>query len=73
MTTSRKKTTAASRAAGAGQTDPHIDPYTAPMPMDAEIRRFLAGETNGRVVLEALYDHVLDEPVPQRLKDLWRK
>ncbi len=32
-----------------------------------EIRDFLNGKTDGEDLLHALYDHVLDEPVPERL------
>lgn len=36
--------------------------------VDRDIRDFLAGKTDGEIVLHALYDHILDEPVPQRLR-----
>lgn len=39
---------------------------------DREIRDFLAGRTDGEVLLHALYDHVLDEAVPERLRALLR-
>jgi hypothetical protein len=32
-----------------------------------EIERFLDGETDGGVVLNALYGSVADEPIPERL------
>jgi hypothetical protein len=35
--------------------------------VDRDIRDFLAGRTDGEKVLSALYDHVLDEPIPERL------
>ena len=35
--------------------------------VDAQIRDFLAGKDNGENLLHALYDHVLDEPVPEHL------
>ena len=35
--------------------------------VDAEIRAFLNGDTNGEPLLHALYDQVLDEPIPARL------
>ena len=35
---------------------------------DSRIRAFLDGETDGEDVLHAIYDHVLDEPVPERLR-----
>lgn len=41
--------------------------------VDREIRDFLAGRTDGEDLLHALYDHVLDEPVPARLRALLRR
>jgi len=41
-------------------------------PVDCEIRDFLAGKTEGENLLHALYDHVLDEPVPERLRAVLR-
>jgi Anti-sigma factor NepR len=38
-----------------------------------EIRDFLTGKTDGEDLLHALYDHVLDEPVPERLTALLRR
>ena len=35
--------------------------------VDRDIRDFLAGRNDGEKVLQALYDHVLDEPIPERL------
>ena len=40
--------------------------------VDRDIRDFLAGKTDGADLLHALYDHVLDEPVPQFLRDVLR-
>ena len=36
--------------------------------VDRDIRDFVAGMTDGTDLLHAIYDHVLDEPVPQRLR-----
>jgi hypothetical protein len=36
--------------------------------IDSRIRAFLDGETEGEDLLHAIYDHVLDEPVPERLR-----
>jgi hypothetical protein len=47
-----------------------IEPQIAKPSIDCQIRDFIAGRTNGEGVLHALYDHVLDEPVPQRLRAL---
>jgi hypothetical protein len=38
----------------------------------AEIERFLSGASEGAALLGALYDDVLDEPVPDRLTALCR-
>jgi Anti-sigma factor NepR len=38
-----------------------------------EIHAFLTGRTNGGSLLHALYDHVLDEPIPSRLRTLLKK
>ena len=42
-------------------------------PVDRRIRAFLAGETCGEDVLGALYGHVADEPIPERLLDLLKR
>ncbi len=41
--------------------------------VDRDIRDFLAGRTDGEDVLHALYDHVLEEPVPEKLLTLLRR
>ena len=41
--------------------------------IDRDIRDFLAGNNDGEDLLHALYDHVLDEPVPERLNALLRR
>ncbi|MGC1891704.1 MAG: hypothetical protein WA709_37455 [Stellaceae bacterium] len=33
---------------------------------------FLDGRTDGEELLHALYDHVLDEPVPEQMRALFR-
>ena len=45
-----------------------VERQTAISSVDADIRDFLAGKTDGADLLHALYDHVLDEPVPQSLR-----
>jgi hypothetical protein len=40
--------------------------------IDRDIRDFLAGKNDGGGLLHALYDHVLDEPVPQSMRALLR-
>jgi Anti-sigma factor NepR len=47
-----------------------LGPEITPRQVECDIRVFLAGRTNGETLLRALYDHVLDEPVPQRLRAL---
>ena len=41
-------------------------------PVDRDIRDFLSGRNDGEDLLHAIYDHVLDEPVPERLRALLR-
>jgi hypothetical protein len=41
--------------------------------VDARIRAFLAGETEGEDVLHELYDHVLDEPIPESMRALLKR
>ena len=41
--------------------------------VDERIRAFLNGETNGEDVLSELYDHVLDEPVPETMLAMLRR
>ena len=40
---------------------------------EREIRDFLNGKTEGEDLLHALYDHVLDESVPERLTALLKR
>ena len=49
-----------------------VEPKIALSSVDRDIRDFLAGNTDGEDLLHALYDHVLDEPVPERLRALLR-
>jgi anti-sigma factor NepR-like protein len=41
--------------------------------VEDQISDFLDGKTHGETVLHALYDHVLDEPIPERLRLLLKK
>ncbi|HZT89887.1 MAG TPA: hypothetical protein VFA12_18095 [Stellaceae bacterium] len=41
--------------------------------VDDELRAFLAGDNDGEDLLHALYDHILAEPVPQRMRALLNK
>jgi len=40
---------------------------------DSQIRAFLDGETDGEELLHAIYDHVLDEPMPERLRAILKR
>ena len=40
---------------------------------EREIRDFLSGKTDGEDLLHRLYNHVLDEPVPERLTALLKR
>jgi Anti-sigma factor NepR len=44
-----------------------VEPPIATSAVDRDIRDFLNGDTDGEDLLHALYDHLLNEPVPQRL------
>jgi hypothetical protein len=47
-----------------------VESHIAVRSVDRRIRAFLAGDTDGEDLLHELYDHVLDEPVPERLRAL---
>ena len=40
---------------------------------EREIHDFLNGKTDGEDLLHRMYDHVLDEPVPERLTALLKR
>jgi hypothetical protein len=50
-----------------------VEPVVVAPSTDQEIHDFLAGRNDGEQLLHALYDHVLDEPVPERLRALLRR
>jgi hypothetical protein len=57
--------------------EPLILPYLASgkdlIPsVEEQIRDFLDGKTHGESLLHALYDDVLDEPVPDQMRGLFR-
>lgn len=58
-------------------TNPAIDPSKIAGHLDGSadrrIRAFLSGESNGEDVLNALYGDALDEPIPQRMRDLLKR
>jgi hypothetical protein len=39
-------------------------------PVEDQIMDFLDGRTHGEGVLHVLYDYILDEPVPERMRSL---
>jgi len=49
------------------------EPRVAMSLIDRDIRDFVAGKNEGEELLHALYDHVLDEPVPERLRAVLRR
>ena len=49
-----------------------VEPRIAFSSVDGDIRDFVDGKTDGEELLHALYDHVLDEPIPERLRALLR-
>lgn len=49
-----------------------VEPRIARRSTDRDIRDFLAGASDGEDLLHALYDHVLDEAVPERLRAVLR-
>lgn len=50
----------------------HAPIFAAAGSIDRRIRAFLNGESHGEDVLGALYGHVADEPIPERLRALLR-
>jgi hypothetical protein len=42
-------------------------------PIARDIANFLDGRTHGESLLHALYDYVLDESIPERLRELLEK
>jgi hypothetical protein len=50
-----------------------VEPRIAMSWIDKNIRDFLAGRNEGQDLLHALYDHVLDEPVPERLRGVIKR
>ncbi len=53
--------------------DADLEPRRAMSWIDRDIRDFLAGKNEGEDLLHALYDRVLDEPVPERLRNLLKR
>ena len=50
-------------AFGSGAPDPAFIPHG----VEQQILDFVDGKTHGEELLHALHDHVLDEPIPERM------
>ena len=50
-----------------------VESHIAVRSVDNRIRAFLAGDSDGEDLLHDLYDHVMDEPVPERLRGLLKR
>jgi hypothetical protein len=63
---------------GKPSTSPAIHCCGVPEPVrllgsvEDQIFDFLDGKTDGETVLHSLYDHVLNEPIPERMRALFR-
>ena len=44
-----------------------IETDLAALTLTVELERFLAGESDGGLLFQALYGEVVDEPIPERL------
>ncbi|HEV2301498.1 MAG TPA: hypothetical protein VGR91_08005 [Stellaceae bacterium] len=49
------------------------DPRSPHSSLAKQVRAFLDGRTHGEELLHALYDHILDEPIPERLTAVLRR
>jgi hypothetical protein len=49
------------------------DPAFIPHGVEQQILDFVDGKTHGEELLHALHDHVLDEPIPERMLALFRQ
>jgi hypothetical protein len=49
------------------------EPASAAELVNQQIADFLEGRTHGEALLHALHDHVLDEPIPERMLALLRR
>ena len=47
-----------------------LQPGLAPLSVGDRIAAFLDGRTHGEDLLHELYDYVLDEPIPQSMREL---
>jgi hypothetical protein len=51
---------------------PSLEPQPPQSSIERQIRAFLDGKTHGEELLHRLYDHILDEPIPERLNAVLR-
>jgi hypothetical protein len=49
-----------------------VSPVEEPYTVREQLLDFLDGRTDGEELLHTLYDHVLDEPIPERMRALFR-
>ena len=47
-----------------------LQPGVAPVSVVDQITAFLDGRTHGEDLLHELYDYVLEEPIPQRMREV---
>jgi hypothetical protein len=50
----------------------HVPQPRAADTIEKQILDFLEGKTHGEVLLHALHDYVLDEPIPERMRALFQ-
>jgi hypothetical protein len=53
--------------------DNATEPTAAAPTTSDQIHAFLDGKSNGEELLHALYDYVLDEPIPPQMRELLEK
>jgi hypothetical protein len=53
--------------------NPALEPRPPHSSFEKRVRAFLDGRTHGEELLHALFDHVLDEPIPERLTAALRR
>ena len=49
------------------------EPRSLPDSVNSQIIDFLEGRTDGEDLLHAMYDHIIDEPIPERMRALFTK
>lgn len=50
-----------------------LDPQSPQWSLERRVRAFLDGKTHGEELLHALYDHILEERIPERLTAVLRR